>query len=375
MAIIENLIIGAGPSGLSIAGRLSESGIPFEIIEKSDTIGVAWRNHYDRLHLHTDKKYSELPHLPFPKDYPTFVPKNQYIAYLDQYVTHFNIKPIFNQEIVSVKKSGEHWVIRTQDKVYEAKNVLVATGYNRVSKIPTLKGQENFKGDILHSEKYKNGKSYKDKNVLVVGYGNSGAEIALDLYESGARTFVSIRNPVNIIKREFASRSSQSLAIFFIRFGNTFYDFIARQFKRLLLKAAKGTGIPISPLAPSEQLRTQGKVAVIDVGTLAQIKAGNIKVMPDIKELTENEVRFVNGEKLPVDSIIMATGYHARLEEFIENVSPILNERGYPKAMWFDEKPFKGLYFVGFNLPLTGILRDINLSSEKIVKHILKSKG
>lgn len=372
MAIIENLIIGSGPSGLSIAGRLSKLGIPFEIIEKSDTIGVAWRNHYDRLHLHTDKKYSELPHLPFPKDYPTFVPRNQYVAYLNQYVGHFSIKPIFNQDVVSVKKNGEYWVVQTTDSTFEAKNVLVATGYNRVSKIPALKGQEEFKGEILHSEKYKNGKPYKDKNVLVVGYGNSGAEIALDLYESGARTFVSIRNPVNIIKREFAGRSSQSLAIFFIRFGNTFYDFIARQFKRLLLKKAKGTGIPISPLAPSEQLRTQGKVAVIDVGTLAQIKAGNIKVMPDIKELTTNEVVFVNDEKLPIDTIIMATGYHARLEQIVENVSPILNERGYPKAMWFDEKPYQGLYFIGFNLPLTGILRDINLSSEKIVNHILK---
>ncbi|GAB3507883.1 flavin-containing monooxygenase [Emticicia fontis] len=373
MAIIENLIIGAGPSGLSIAGRLSKLGIPFEIIEKTDTIGIAWRNHYDRLHLHTDKKYSELPHFPFPKDYPTFVPKNEYIAYLDQYVKHFNIKPIFNQEVVSIKKSDNHWIVKTKDKTYKTKNILVATGYNRVSKIPSLKGQETFGGEILHSEKYKNGKRYQNKNVLVVGYGNSGAEIALDLYESGAKTFVSIRNPVNIVKREFKGRSTQSLAIFFIRFGNTVYDFIARLFKKLVLKAVEGTNIPISPLAPSEQLRTLGKVSVIDVGTLAQIKAGNIKVMPDIQELAANEVIFIDGQKLWVDAIVMATGYHARLEEFIEEVSPILNERGYPKAMWFDEEPYKGLYFVGFNLPLTGILRDINLSSEKIVKHILKN--
>ena len=374
MAIIENLIIGAGPSGLSIAGRLSKLGIPFEIIEKSDTIGIAWRNHYDRLHLHTDKKYSELPHLPFPKDYPIFISKNQYVAYLDQYVSHFNINPIFNQKVVSVRKNGNYWVVRTIDKTFEAKNVLIATGYNRVAKMPVFRGQKDFKGEVLHSEKYKNGKPYKDKNVLVVGYGNSGAEIALDLYEHGAKSFVSIRNPVNIVKREFAGRSTQSLAIFFIRFGNTFYDFIARQFKRLLLEAAKDTGILISHLAPSEQLRSQGKVAVIDVGTLAQIKAGNIKVMPDIKELTANEVVFLNGEKLPIDAIIMATGYHPRLKQIVEKVSPLLNERGYPKAMWFDEEPFKGLYFVGFNLPLTGILRDINISSEKIVNHILQHK-
>lgn len=374
MAIIENLIIGAGPSGLSVAGRLRKLGIPFEILEKSDTVGIAWRNHYDRLHLHTDKKYSALPHLPFPADYPTFVSKNQYIAYIDSYCAHFAIKPIFGQEVISVKKNGKHWLVTTQNKTYEAKNVLVAMGYNRVPKAPTLKGQAQFKGEILHSEKYKNGNPYKGKNVLVVGYGNSGAEIALDLYESGAKTFVSIRNPVNIVKREFMGRSTQSMAIFFIRFGNTFYDFIARQFKKMLLKAVEGTNIPISPLAPSEQLRTQGKVSVIDVGTLAQIKAGNIKVMPDIESLSEHEVLFKDGQQLKIDVILMATGYHARLDEIIENVAPLLNERAYPKAMWFNEEPYKGLYFVGFNLPLTGILRDINLSSEKIVKQIMKRK-
>ncbi|MBA4849957.1 NAD(P)/FAD-dependent oxidoreductase [Emticicia sp. BO119] len=373
MVNIENLIIGAGPSGLSIAGRLRKSGIPFEVLEKSDNVGIAWRNHYDRLHLHTDKKYSELPYLPFPKDYPTFISKHQYIAYLDKYVQEFDIKPVFNQKVVSVKKDGVVWIVQTQDKIYEAKNVIIATGYNRIPKIPVIKGQESFNGGIVHSEKYKNGKPYKDKNVLVVGYGNSGAEIALDLYEYGANSFVSIRNPVNIVKREFKGHSTQSLAIFFIRFGNKVYDFIARLFKKLLLKAVRGTNIPISPLAPSEQLRTLGKVAVIDVGTLAQIKAGNIRIMPDIEQLTDHAAIFVNGEKLSVDTIIMATGYHARLEEFINNVSPLLNERGYPKAMWFDDDLYKGLYFIGFNLPLTGILRDINLSSEKIVKHIRKS--
>lgn len=373
MAIIENLIIGAGPSGLAVAGRLSKLGIQFEILEKSDKVGISWRNHYERLHLHTDKKYSALPHLPFPADYPMFISRNQYITYLDHYCEHFNIRPVFNQHVIAVSKEAKHWVVNTNGRTYEACNVLIATGYNRVPKMPTMKGQEVFRGEMLHSEKYKNGKPYKGKNVLVLGYGNSGAEIALDLYENGANVFVSIRNPVNIIKREFKGFSTQSLAIFCIRLGNTVYDFVGRQFKKLLLKAAEGTGIPISTLAPSEQLRVEGKVAVIDVGTLAQIKAGNIKVMPGIEELTANKVVFVNGVKLSVDAIVMATGYHARLEEIMVDVSPLLNERGYPKALWFEEEAYKGLYFIGFKLPLTGILRDINLSSEKIIKQIMAS--
>jgi cation diffusion facilitator CzcD-associated flavoprotein CzcO len=204
----------------------------------------------------------------------------------------------------------------------------------------------------------------------VVGYGNSGAEIALDLYENGAKTFVSIRTPVNIVKREFLGRSTQGLAIFLIQFGNTFYDVISNIFKKLSTGAIAGTGIPISTLAPSEQLRTLGKTPVIDVGTLNEIKAKNITVLPDIEEFKEKSVVFVGGQNIKFDTVILATGYHAHLHDLVENIQPFLNERAYPKAIWSDDLAYKGLYFLGFNLPLTGVLRDIHLSSAKIAQKI-----
>lgn len=370
----KNIIIGAGPSGLAIAGRLSKLNMPFIILEQAENVGNVWRNHYDRLHLHTDKRHSELPHFPFPADYPTFVPKAKYVEYLDAYAKHFHIQPIYNQEVINIKRVADKWLVKTKTNVFEAKNVIVSTGYNRVPVIPNFKNQALFKGEIIHSHLYKNGKPYQDKNVLVVGYGNSGAEIALDLYENGAKAFTSIRTPVNIVKREFLGRSTQGLAIFLIQFGNTFYDFISNIFKKLSTGAMAGTGIPISTLAPSEQLRTLGKTPVIDVGTLKEIKAKNITVLPDIQEFTKDSVVFVDGQKIDFDAVILATGYHARLTDLVENIDPLLNERGYPKAMWSDEPTYKGLYFLGFNLPLTGVLRDIQLSSAKIVQKIANIK-
>ena len=366
----KNIIIGAGPSGLAIAGRLSKLNIPFIILEQSENVGNVWRNHYDRLHLHTDKKYSELPHFPFPADYPTFVPKAKYIEYLDAYVKYFDIQPLYNQEVTNIKRIANKWLVKTKTNTFEAENVIVSTGYNRVPTIPTFKNQAVFQGEIFHSHLYKNGKPFQHKNVLVVGYGNSGAEIALDLYENGARTFTSIRTPVNIVKREFLGRSTQGLAIFLIQFGNTFYDFISNIFKKLSTGAMKGTGIPISTLAPSEQLRTLSKTPVIDVGTLKEIKAKNILVLPDIQEFTKDTVVFVDGQNIAFDAVVLATGYHARLKDLVQNIDPLLNERGYPKTMWSDEPTYKGLYFLGFNLPLTGVLRDIHLSSAKISQKI-----
>lgn len=370
MTIHKNIIIGAGPSGLSIAGRLSKLKIPFILLEKSENVGNEWRNHYDRLRLHTDKVHSELPHLPFPPDYPTFVPKDQYIKYLESYIEHFKIQPIYKQEVIDIVKKDKIWHVKTQTDEFLTENVIVSTGYNRVPKIPHFINDALFDGEIIHSNQYKNGKCYAGKNVLVVGYGNSGAEIALDLYENGAKTFVSIRNPVNIVNREFLGRSTQGLAIFLSKFGNSFYDFISKIFKRLSTGSMKDTGIPISPLAPSEQLRKQGKVPVIDVGTLQQIKEKNILVLPDIQEFTHDSVIFKDGQHIKIDVVLLATGYHAHLEKIIKNIAPLLNERAYPKEMWHETEPYKGLYFLGFNLPLTGILRDINLSSAKIAQKL-----
>lgn len=372
MNVHKNIVIGAGPSGLAMAGRFSELGIPYMILEKTDKVGNEWRNHYNRLHLHTDKIYSDLPHLPFPKNYPTFVPKVQYIQYLENYIEHFKIKPHYNQEVISIEKQEKLWLIKTRTDSFLTENVIVSTGYNRVPKRPYFINQALFEGEIIHSSEYKSGEKFRNKSVLVVGYGNSGAEIALDLYENGAKTYVTIRNPVNIVNREFLGKSTQGLAIFLSKFGTGFYDFISKIFKKLSTGTMEGTGIPISPLAPSEQLRTLGKVPVIDVGTLQQIKAKNIIVLPDIQEFLHDAIIFKDEQKIKFDVVILATGYNAHLEKIIKNIAPMLNEKAYPKYMWSDLSEFAGLYFLGFNLPLTGILRDIKISSEKIIQKILQ---
>ncbi|CAH0995289.1 putative oxidoreductase CzcO [Emticicia aquatica] len=373
MSYHKNIIIGAGPSGLAIAGRFTKLGIPYILLEKSENVGIEWRKHYDRLHLHTDKLHSALPHLPFPDSYPTFISKLQYIDYLESYIQHFGIKPNYKQEVIEIEKVENIWRVKTKTDEFFTENVIVSTGYNRVPKIPHFINDSLFDGDFIHSNSYSNGKTFAGKNVLVVGYGNSGAEIALDLFENGAKTYVSIRNPINIVNRDFMGRSTQGLAIFLSKFGNKFYDFVSKIFKKLSTGSMEGTGIPISNLAPSEQLRTLGKVPVIDVGTLEQIKAKNITVLPDIQEFANDYVVFVDGQKVNIDFVILATGYHAHLEKIVKNIPPLLNDRGYPKEMWNDSPAFKGLFFLGFNLPLTGILRDINLSSAKIAQKIANS--
>jgi cation diffusion facilitator CzcD-associated flavoprotein CzcO len=184
---INTLIVGAGPAGLAVGACLKQAGVQPILLEQSDKVGSAWRRHYDRLHLHTDKKNSELPLAPFPKDYPRYPSRNQLIDYLESYAKKFELDIRFNQQVTAARREDNHWVVQTQNARYQASNLVIAAGNAREPSLPEWKGQNLFKGKVIHSSEYKNGKQFSGQNVLVVGFGNSGGEIAIDLWEHGAR--------------------------------------------------------------------------------------------------------------------------------------------------------------------------------------------
>ncbi|MVM34841.1 SidA/IucD/PvdA family monooxygenase [Spirosoma sp. HMF4905] len=372
------LIIGAGPAGLAIAGRLAHRGLPFTVLEASDHIGFSWRNHYDRLHLHTVKEYSALPHLPFPANYPTYVPRLQFVEYLERYAEHFNIKPNFNQKVVNIRRnqSDRTWQVQTQTDTFTADRVIVATGYNRVPNAPELPGQRNFRGVVWHSHEYRNGAPFRNENVLVVGMGNTGAELALDLLENGAKPFISVRSPINIIRREVFGRPAQPIAILLSKLPNWLCDRLAKLTQQLSVGDVSVYGLG-KPKHPPTYDNRRGKTPVIDIGTIDQIKAGNITVVPSIDRINAKTVIFTDGRELPFDAIILATGYRTGLASFLGDTlsAQILNERGYPKKLWFDDADLRGLYFLGFSVPVTGVLNLLNKDSERIVDHIAENNS
>lgn len=364
------LIIGAGPAGLAVAGRLTKMNLPFMLLEKSDRIGNSWYSHYDRLSLHTAKEHSNLPHLPFPDDYPEYVPRLTLINYWRNYAKELGITPILNQEVKRIYRNGKAWVTETTTDIFHSERVVVATGYNRVPFFPTWTGQEKFKGTFIHSKDYRNAQPFVGKKVLIIGIGNTGAELALDLHEGGAFPSIAVRSPVNFIRRDVGGRPAQKTAILLGKLPSFMYDFIAKQLQKLTIGDLSPYGIKPSPYAPSEQLRRFGKVPVIDIGTVTLIKQRKVHIVPDVQCFNEGSVTFVDGQTEPFDAVIACTGYRAQVEDFVENPAMILNDRGYPKSLWFDEENLKGLYFCGFTIPLSGILRNIKIDSEQIANHI-----
>jgi cation diffusion facilitator CzcD-associated flavoprotein CzcO len=356
------VVIGAGPAGLAVAACLKQQGIDFIILERGDQLGTSWRNHYHRLHLHTAKRFSGLPYLPFPADYPRYPSRQQVIDYLDLYAKHFQLVPKFNQAVTSVSQQNGRWQTVTQDATYTSDFVVMATGLNQVPTVPKWDGQEQFKGQILHSSRYTNGEPYRNQNVLIVGFGNSGAEIALDAYEHGATVGLSVRSPVNVVFQQRFGIPVQLLTILMSPLPATVVDLLTAPALYLSFGNLAPYGLQKPPYGAAAQVQNYSKIPVIDPGIIAKIKARQIKVYPGIERFTEEGVVFSDGTSHAFDVVVLATGYHTNLKTLLPDY---VDAAGHtPKAL-----P-AGLYLCGYNNSVTGLLREIGIEAQRISKEI-----
>lgn len=370
------IIVGAGPAGLAVAGRLRKKGLDFRIIEKSNKIASSWHNHYDRLHLHTIKQYSHLPYLEFPDSYPLYVPRLKLIEYYETYAEKFDIKPDFNLELRRASKVGDIWKLELSNGEFlETNNLVVTSGANHYPKEIKLKGQESFTGKIIHSRKYKNANPFKSEKVLVLGMGNTGAEIALDLAENNVEVGISVRSPICVVPRDVFGRPVQVTGKMLDKIPFGIGDWIGTQVRKMVIGDLTKYGIPMSKKHPAVQLRELGKTPMIDLGTIDMIKKGKINVFSDIDEIIANKVRFKDGVESEFDSIILATGYKPGLRSIFDNVEIELDKFNFPKSPIAQNDLNKGLYFVGFdNYKLGGILGTIFNDSKIVVEALIKSK-
>ena len=362
------LIVGAGPAGLATAACVKRKGLNSIVLELSDRVAPSWYKHYDRLHLHTHKGSSSLPYLQMPKRYPRYPSRQQVIEYLEGYANSFEIRPHFRQDVIEVDRKDDIWQVTTEEARFSAPHLVLATGYARIPNLPTFPGQDAFTGDILHSSVYRSGTRYRGKQVLVVGFGNSGGEIALDLLESGAHTSLSIRGSVNIIPRDIFGIPIVSLAIPLGYLPTGLADVLTQTVTRLKYGDLKKYGLRPSPYGPLMQIKQDSRIPVIDVGTIAQIKRGNIKVYSRLTSFQSEKVVFADGSARKFDAVIMATGYKSDLS-FPLPVDSV--SKG--KALGIGESRQFQLYFCGYNVVPTGMLREIGREALKIAADISMS--
>ncbi|XP_031385123.1 indole-3-pyruvate monooxygenase YUCCA2-like [Punica granatum] len=356
--IPDPIIVGAGASGLATAACLRRQGVPSLILERAPCTAALWRTKaYDRLRLHLPKHFCELPLLSFPDHFPTYPTKDQFLAYLDDYANQFGLRPVFNRTVTGAKfdRSLQAWTVKTlsskgDDEVeYITKWLIVASGENAEEFVPKFDGMSEFGGKIIHTSSYKSGEMFKGKNVLIVGCGNSGMEVCLDLYNYGAQASIVVRDSVHVLPQEMLGRSTFGLSMWLLKWLSIK---LVDQFLLLMSLFTLGDtakyGFVRPKLGPLQLKNMTGKTPVLDVGTLSKIRSGDIKVYRGIKKFTHGAVEFVDGKVESFDAIIFATGYKSNVPSWLKDTD-MFCEDGFPR------KPFpegwkgkSGLYAVGF---------------------------
>ncbi len=366
VAATQTLVIGASASGLATAAELRQRGLEFELIEAEPVVAAAWRRHYDRLHLHTPKATSALPGLPMPKSWPRYPSRDQVVSYLESYQQRFSLEPHFGERVQRVERVGDAWETTTDKGVWHSENVVIATGRTRIPVRPTWPGMDEFGGDILHSSEFRNGDAWKGRAVLVVGFGNSACEQALDLLERGAQVHLAVRSPVNVVPRDiFGVLPILQVGIAMRHLPPRVADALAAPMIKLTIGDITKAGLQKLPYGPNTQIARDNHVPLLDIGTMEQIKRGNITVHGDIERFTAGGVRFTDGSELDVAAVVLATGYRAAVGDFLVGWEAVCDASGTPITSGAPTA-LDGLYFCGMYVSPAGMLREIRLEAVRL---------
>ncbi|MFG3202751.1 flavin-containing monooxygenase [Streptomyces sp. NPDC048192] len=368
-------VIGAGPGGLAAACALRARGIRAVVLEKADQVGNSWRGHYDRLHLHTTRRLSALPGLKIPRRFGRWVSRDDVVRYLEKYAEHHRLEIVTGVEVFRVDRAGDGagWLLHASGgRELTGSAVVVATGYNHTPRVPDWPGLEQYGGEFLHAGAYRNAAPYAGRDVLVVGVGNTGAEIAVDLVEGGAaRVRLAVRTVPHIVRRSTLGWPAQYSGVLVRRLPVRFVDRLSRLQARAALPDLSAHGLPRPDTGLYSRVK-EGAIPVQDVGLIDAVRGGKVEIVAAVDSFEDGKVVLADGSRIEPDAVIAATGYTRALEGLVGHLG-VLDERGKPAAHG-GRTPAgaPGLYFTGYTNPISGMLRELALDAGKIAKAVAR---
>ena len=368
-------VIGGGPGGLAVAYALRAQGVRAVVLERGERVGTSWRRHYDRLHLHTTRRLSSLPGLPMPRSFGRWVSRDDVVRYLDKYAEHHELEVVTSVEVSRVERTadGTGWLLHaTGGRELTGRAVVIATGTNHTPRIPDWPGRDAYRGELLHAAQYRNSTPYAGRDVLVVGIGNTGAEIAVDLVEGGAsRVRLSVRTAPHIVRRSTAGWAAQFTGILVRRLPVHLVDKLAGPMAKVSVPDLSAHGLPRPDTGLYSRV-TAGSIPVQDVGLIDAVRKGRVQIVAAVEGFEDGKVVLADGEHLEPDAVIAATGYLRGLEGLVGHLG-VLDARGKPVVHGpHSPKNAPGLFFTGFTNPISGMLREMAIDAARIAKVVAR---
>ena len=364
-------VLGAGPAGLSVAAELRRRGVDPLVVDRADSVGASWRGHYDRLHLHTARQLSQLPGLRMPRRYGRYVARDDVVDYLERYAAHHDLRTRLGTEVRRLDRADTGWQVRTDRGDLLVDQVVVATGYNHTPFLPDWPGRDGFTGELLHASAYRNAAPYSGRDVLVVGAGNTGAEIAVDLVEGGARTVrLAVRTPPNIVRREIGGLPTQAVSMLVRHVPPPVVDRMIRAVQRATVPDLAELGLPRPEVGVYTRIVRDGAIPILDVGFIDAVRRRQVEVVAAVVALDGREVTLADGDRVAPDAVIVATGYRRGLESLVGHLG-VLDPAGRPRVTGARTDPAApGMWFTGYTTPISGMFRELAIDARRISRAI-----
>lgn len=368
-------IIGAGSSGIAACKVLQEYGIPYDCYEASDRIGGNWAydnpnkmsSAYKSLSINTSRERMEYSDYPMPKSYPVFPHHTQIAEYFNNYIDHFHVRPHihFNCLVTAANPlEGGGWEVTLQDgTTHRYRALLVANGHHWDPRWPAPAFPGTFDGEVIHSHYYRVPDAYADRNVLVLGFGNSAMDIASETSRVSKMTYLAVRRGFHIIPKYVLGRPLDQPIL---------YDYLPNPL--LLRLVAVGLAIQVGKLTnyglPKPDHPVLHAHPTISSDILTRITHGRVTVKPNIRELDGNGVLFADGSREQIDCIIYCTGYKITFPFFKPEVVEA-RENDLPLFRRVFHPQYPDLFFLGLLQPLGAIMPLAELQSIWISKYLL----
>jgi putative flavoprotein involved in K+ transport len=319
----QTIVIGGGQAGLAVGYYLAQLGFNFVILDASQRTGDSWRKRWDSLKLFTPAKFNNLPGMPFPQQGDYLPTKSEVADYLEHYAKHFNLPIQHGVKVESLDLSGGNYQIRAGGATFAARNVIVATSPFQFPSVPGFSGELDPSIYQLHSSAYLNPQQVLAQHVLVVGAGNSGADISLELTEAGRKVWLSGRS---------VGRIPTNTPV-----GKAFDGRLAWWIMSHILSVST----PIGKKVRSHALQHGGPLGHV---TRQEIAATGVELTSRVSGIQAGKPLLEDGRVLEVDGVIWATGFHP---DYSWLHLPIFDQQGYPRHWRGVVKDAPGLYFIG----------------------------